>query len=339
MSEEKSCIDSDVGAMLPAYEMGLLPPSDQAEFEKHVGSCDFCRSRLYQMSPFITAVQTEPGQMSPGMTGLPSQKSFEAGLVGATAGPGLVGGLAQAGDPLGGKSGAADDGASDEVDDVARDRGRLSLLDRLLPGGWRTVWTAYMPVAAAAVIAFVLIVQEWRVSPEVVHPGSFARVEAIEYVRIDTRAGGDVKEFADAFEQLDRGLDRYLDKDYAAAASVLAEAARMFGVDSAERGSEHSRHIESGYTAAVYAGISFLMTGAADSAVVYLEPVKASRFRVVVDRAAWYLAQACLVDGSTERVERAVGLLEELRESPGFGDEAAEQLEELEWGLEITAHD
>ena len=80
------CVDPDIGGMLAAYESGLLPPDDQSRFESHVGSCPFCRKRLHQMSPFVTAVQTETGSMSPGATSLPNQKSFERSMLKGTFG-------------------------------------------------------------------------------------------------------------------------------------------------------------------------------------------------------------------------------------------------------------
>jgi hypothetical protein len=93
MDPEK-CIDRDIGAMLPAYESSLLGSDDQAAFESHVANCPFCRSRLHQMSPFVTAVQSEPGSMSPGVTGMPSQKSFERSILSGAFDAGVGGGEA-----------------------------------------------------------------------------------------------------------------------------------------------------------------------------------------------------------------------------------------------------
>ncbi len=331
MTEEKSCIDSDLGSMLPAYEMGLLPPSDQAEFEKHVGSCAFCRSRLYQMSPFITAIQTEPGAMSPGMTGLPSQKSFEATLVGEKSGSGMVTGQAPVGDPTGdGLSGEGQEATGDLSGDRRDDRRQKSLIDRLCPGGWRTMWTAYAPVTVAAVIAFVLLVQQWQVSKEVVQSGSLARLEAIEYIRIDTRSGGAGGDdaIASARELFESGMDCYTDKRYAEAAVLLAESTRFYNVESGDHAS-----LEQSCRSALYSGISFLMIARGDSALVYLEKAKLSNQPVVDDRACWYQAQAFLLE---EQVQSARETLESLKESPGFGERAGEQLMEIN---ESLSHD
>lgn len=45
------CIDESVGALLHAYELGLLSPDDRDRFEIHLMSCDYCYSELKQFVP------------------------------------------------------------------------------------------------------------------------------------------------------------------------------------------------------------------------------------------------------------------------------------------------
>ena len=94
------------------------------------------------------------------------------------------------------------------------------------------------------------------------------------------------------------------------------------------------RHPSSGdrEQAAFYAGLSFLLAGAADSAAVYLSHTATSPVLVIADRSRWYLAQACLL---RDDPDGAIRWLEPLAaDSPGYRRKAAEQLAKIRRRIE-----
>ncbi len=177
------------------------------------------------------------------------------------------------------------------------------------PARRMALWRVLVPVAAAAaVVAFVLRPSGGPALPEL------ARIEPVPYVAMETRASG-----LEEAEQLFRvGMERYGEEQYGRAAPLLAEAYRMMRPSPAA--------IPVARTA-FYAGLSFLLARQPDSAQVYLAEASRVSLPVLVDRSHWYQAQACLLQN---RPDCAIEHLEILAgQSPGYGEEAAEQLIEV----------
>ncbi len=64
MSEIERCCSPDLGELLAAYELGLLPAEDRLRFEEHLAGCSACLEELYEMSPVATALSSEPGRIA-----------------------------------------------------------------------------------------------------------------------------------------------------------------------------------------------------------------------------------------------------------------------------------
>ena len=60
------CSDPEVGALLPAYELGLLDQGARARFEAHTLDCDACFSDLYDFHPYAQEMRTAPDLVHPG---------------------------------------------------------------------------------------------------------------------------------------------------------------------------------------------------------------------------------------------------------------------------------
>ncbi|MCK4304275.1 MAG: zf-HC2 domain-containing protein [Candidatus Eisenbacteria sp.] len=338
MSETTHCVDPEKGTLLAAYELGLLAPSDQALFEKHLSSCPACQERLYGMSPFMSAVQSDPGRVAARLAANP-----ELGIMGVALADGI-----------------SLDTPIEPVESVRAGRvdGQTSTgswLNRLLKpfspaAGWHGAWRTLAPaLAAAAVVAVVL----WQQSggPNL---ADLARLEAIDYVQMEIRADSGGK--ADLMYR--HGMTLYAEGQYAKASRILSAAFReatdfrgttVIGAEPPAAGargagsagirpegvlpagpeveSEEFGSLEAPPTQmAFYAGLSFLLAEQPDSAVTYLEMALSSSLPVLSDRARWYLAQAHLLRSDPSR---AIEQLEALVESPGYGAQAAVQLNEL----------
>jgi hypothetical protein len=195
--------------------------------------------------------------------------------------------------------------------------GRLrGLLGILRPGaGWAGVWKPLVPVGAVAVVLLAIFLphrgeEDWH---------ELARLEPIPYVQLQTRAA-DTDQPSALFR---RGMKHYLEEDYAIAAGELSASYRM---------RERRLSSDTEDQAALYAGLSFLLAGAADSAAVYLNHALTSPLLVIADRSRWYLAQACLLQDDPDGAIRSLEPL--AADSPGYQRRAAEQLAEIRRRLE-----
>ena len=61
MSNTPRCTDTTPGELLAAYEMGLLTPEEQAQFETHLSDCPACQEDLYEAAPMMTTLHADPG--------------------------------------------------------------------------------------------------------------------------------------------------------------------------------------------------------------------------------------------------------------------------------------
>ena len=277
MSNTPRCTDTTPGELLAAYEMGLLTPEEQAQFETHLSDCPACQEDLYEAAPMMTTLHADPGIVA---------------------------------------SRLAAEGA-------VRRTSPESLLDRLRarpgflrPGvSWGVVWKPLVPVAVAAAALVVVFLPDRADSPW----QELARLEPIPYVQLETRAEATNQ----AVARFRSGMTLYLDKDYTMAAERLAESFRMQEC----RPSSDIRD-----QAALYAGLSFLLGGAADSAAVYLGHALESPHRVITDRSRWYLAQSCLLQNEPDGAMRSLASL--AADSPGYKRQAAEQLAEIRRRIE-----
>lgn len=192
----------------------------------------------------------------------------------------------------------------------------LQALQPNAEGGWLSRLASWLspgrlvPVASFATAALVAIVYlSSRTGDEL---GALARLEPIAYTPIETR---DIGAAAPA-RLFDEGMLHYVAGDYARAAQPLAEALRSAPADWGERDQ-----------AVFYLGLSRLLAGLPDAALAPLEEASRSPLPVIADRARWYLAQAHVSLGDAES---ALSLLRALAAgSPGYADQAAEQIEEI----------
>ncbi len=56
----RTCLDSKYGAMLHAYELGLLPEDERDLFESHLMDCDACYARVRELADHAPALRTNP---------------------------------------------------------------------------------------------------------------------------------------------------------------------------------------------------------------------------------------------------------------------------------------
>jgi hypothetical protein len=167
-----------------------------------------------------------------------------------------------------------------------------------------------VPVAVAAVLVVAVIVGTGNDARKL---GRLAVVEHVPYVQLDTRAWGDEA----AVALFDLGMRSYVDRDYGAAATRLAEAIAAAPADGGWAGLAQARF---------YLGVSRLLSGETREAVAPLAQAARSPLVPVAERARWELAQAHLLlgDAGAARAE-----LERLAESPVFGERARAQLAEI----------
>lgn len=313
MSEETRCTDPEKGMLLAAYELGLLPASDQLLFEKHLASCPVCQERLYEMSPFMAAIQSDPGQMAARLTAEARRRAMGEA---ADEAAGEVPRERAREEPAGGSKRAG-------LGDWAR-----AVAERLWPArGWSGTWRTLVPATVVAVVLVAIMLQQGS-DPSW---GELARLEPVPYVPMLTRAGGD-SEAEDLFRQ---GMARYVEGGYSGAARLLSKAARRFesagayeqpgGLEDALRGAVSDQ-------AAFFAGLSFLLSREPDSATVYLDLAASSRLPAIADRSRWCLAQGSLLLNDPAS---AIEHLEPLASgSPGYSVQAGELLDELREAME-----
>lgn len=176
-------------------------------------------------------------------------------------------------------------------------------------------WRLVAPVAVAGAALLLLILRPGG-APD---PADLARLEALPYVKLETRQAQRA-EIRAGFEE---AMDAYRQGDYGAAAPMLAVLARRPGDSTEPTWAEQ---------VALYAGVGFLLAGEPDSARAYLERSLTSRLPVLRDRSRWYLGQALLLQG--EEAGARVHLRALAAGSPGYGTRARDQLRELEQRLD-----
>ena len=172
------------------------------------------------------------------------------------------------------------------------------------------------PVAVAAVLAVVLLLPE----KEATYSWSdLAVLEPAAYTRLDLRSGAR-SEAATLFQE---GMDAYTAGHFRTAASTLDRA--FIGLSELPAAQRPGGHVLD--QVALYRGVSHLMAGHDQQAVATLEQAAGSALSPIAERAAWYLAQAHLAGG---RPEAAGQELQKLLNSPVYGEQAQEQLEQIE---------
>jgi len=144
------CTDPDLGSRRAAYELGVLPPAEQAAFEEHLRTCDACLEELYVHAPVTAALQATPG---------PLAARLDAAL-----------------------------GARGETPETRSPAARIGakLRDWFLPRGWTDAWRPLLPVAVAAVLV-VLVVRSPGGPADL---AGLAWIEPLPYQRLETRAAG-----------------------------------------------------------------------------------------------------------------------------------------------------
>jgi len=144
------CTDPELGSHLAAYEMGLLPPEQQAVFEEHLRTCNACLDDLYAHAPTAAVLHGMPERLAAhlGPAGRPREEAEET-------------------PHLGRRIGAA-------------------LRDWFLPRGWTEAWRPLLPVAVAAVLVILVI----RSPGGPTDLAGLARIEPLPYQRLETRAAG-----------------------------------------------------------------------------------------------------------------------------------------------------
>jgi hypothetical protein len=160
-------------------------------------------------------------------------------------------------------------------------------------------------VAAAAVLAVVFLLPDTGKRSM-----DLASIEPIPYTLIETRAGG-----FHADSLFARGMSAYVGQDYAVAAEQLAAALTA---------AEPEWQLKN--QALFFRGLSLLLAGDVDTAI---EPLAAAAYgapRPLLERTIWYRAQAHLLG---DEIPEAIAMLEQLAESPVYGDRAQEQLAAL----------
>ncbi len=338
MKEEIRCIDPNKGAMLAAYEMGLLTSQDRREFEQHVSLCPACQEQLYAMAPHMTTMQANPA--SPGET-----------LGGGMSGMGSMGGM---------QSHAFGKAGLDQLEkelrrEAERSRRRAAGEDRpgeggLLPWlrdlgqhwwpdrGWKGSWTTWVPATVTVGLLLVTLLQQ---IPSGTGPNwsEYAVLEPLPYAHQEVRgatgsasapksastsgpaegdigagqASGALAQFADAAALYETG-------DYAEAAPLLAQAADLLAARPEGAG-------PAGEQARLLAGVSYLLAGGLTEARIHLGSALGADLPVIVDRARWYRAQLALLQGEPDRAREALSELAE--HSPGYGERARALLDRL----------
>ena len=56
------CPDRELGERLAAYELGLLDSDERRRFEDHLRECPACQEELFELAPYMAALNQEPGR-------------------------------------------------------------------------------------------------------------------------------------------------------------------------------------------------------------------------------------------------------------------------------------
>ncbi len=338
MKEEIRCIDPDKGAMLAAYEMGLLTSQDRNEFEQHVSLCPACQEQLYAMAPHMTTMQANPAStgetLSGGMGGMGSMGSMQSHAFGQAGLGQLEKELRREAERSRRRAAGEDRPGEGGAFQWLRDLGRRWRPDR----GWKGSWTTWVP---AVVTVGLLLVTLFQQIPSGTGPNwsEYAVLEPLPYTHQEVRgatgsesaptsgptsapaegdigaghARGALAQFAHAAAVYQRG-------DYAEAAPLLAQAADLLAARPEGAG-------PNGEQARLLAGVSFLLAGRLTEARIYLDSALGADLPVIAYRARWYRAQLALLQGEPDRAREALSELAE--HSPGYGERARALLDRL----------
>ncbi|MCP4292984.1 MAG: zf-HC2 domain-containing protein [bacterium] len=191
----------------------------------------------------------------------------------------------------------------------------LSLWERLagiLSGGPSRV---LVPVIAAAVLAVVIFLpqgQEKQFS-------QLAISSAPAYSTLQVRAGNQDSWLA----PWENGMEFYQDKNYSSAAEDLLQAVTILAADNA---ADDERYVVLD-NARLYLGVSQMLAGQVDQCIGSLQNAANSSLPPVSQKCQWYLAQAYLLN---EMPDEAVGILQALIDSPVFGSDSRQLMEQIE---------
>ncbi len=191
---------------------------------------------------------------------------------------------------------------------------RPSLTERLTAWfGNQLTGRVLAPAALVAVLALVLL---WPGEDSKSLYRDLAVLDPLAYTQIDVRSGS-ADSVAAVFK---RGMDFYLGEDYAKAAQQLS---RVEAIIVQTPDSDAAQPVGFRHQAALYQGVSYLLSDNAGAAISALTTAQESSVRPVQERARWYLAQAYLV---SDQPVAAVEVLTKLVASPVYGDRAREMI-------------
>jgi hypothetical protein len=144
------CANPELGLRLAVYELGVLPPDEQAAFEEHLRTCDACAEDLYANAPTTAVIHGAPARLAARLdVALRAREETPA------ARPRLA-------------------------------RAWAALHDWFRPRGWTEAWRPLLPVAVAAVLVILVI----RSPGGPTDLAGLARIEPLPYQRLETRAAG-----------------------------------------------------------------------------------------------------------------------------------------------------
>jgi len=289
MNKATACTDEKTGGLLAAYEMGLLSPSERSVFEEHLKGCELCLERLYEMSPYTSAMLAQPAEVAASIA------AAEAGQEGKEA-PG----------PEGLRSRT----------ERARGRAWWGYLADWIRAATRmpTPGRVWVPVGVVAAIAVVVLGVFLRPGGGPHDFRGLALLQAAAYVPFETREGAP----GEAARLFTQGMQCYADHRYDEAARILAESARAAEQSGGWRGLDQVH---------LYLGVSLLLSGKAEAALAHLEQASRSPVLPIADRSRWYLAQACLLQNDAYGALRVLEPL--AHSSPAYSAQAGRQLEKL----------
>jgi hypothetical protein len=161
-----------------------------------------------------------------------------------------------------------------------------------------------VPLAVTAVAVLVII----NPFSGVDSVSQLADMTALPYTKIEVRSGGSSNS-ADDFKS---AMVHYQNTDYCAAAPLLVQA--LAG---------EIKPVAANDQGTLYAGVSYLLCGQNEQAIVLLKDSAASGIPPVAQKSLWYLAQAQLRSNNSEA---AITALKLLSDSPVYGDQAKDLL-------------
>ena len=175
--------------------------------------------------------------------------------------------------------------------------------------GWRRRIAAVTAVLVPVTVACLLLLAA-RIHPPAPGVTALARPEPLPYTSLMVRGGA-----GPADSLFAAAMTAYRDRRYGRTAALLGRAAAAAPADW-ERADQ----------AALYRGVSLLLSGHPRRARTVLAEAARSSLPPVAQRARWYLAQAALQIGDVAAARRE---LERLRSSPVYGTRAGMLLERL----------